>query len=72
MPGCKPIPIGDGEVAHAGLVRQARDILAKAQEATRELNLAHSTAVQAQMDAEGEWDQLKAQVEGFGASLAKA
>ena len=54
------------------MLDRARDDLVKAQEVARELNLACSMAVQAQKDAEGERDQLKAQVEGFGASLAKA
>ena len=44
---------------------RARDDLAKALEATRELDRACSEVVQ-------ERDLLKAQVEGFGAFLAKA
>ena len=43
------------------MLDEARNDLAKAQEAVRELDL-----------AEGERDQLKARVEGFKASLAKA
>ena len=54
------------------LLDKSRDDLAKAQEAAHELDLARSAAVQAQKDAEGERDQLKAHVEGFEASLAKA
>ena len=62
----------DKQLTHTFLNR-ARDGLAKAQEAARELDLAHSVAVHAQKDTEAERDRLKAelnqykaQAEGFG------
>ena len=53
-------------------LNKSQDDLEKERESACELDLSRSAAVLAQTTAEGEWDQLKVQVEGFKAALAKA